>query len=65
MHSIALIVCMMIVSLRMHVIAYSCHDNVWGKVEMLVISLIGLLGMCEVMGIHIYIALVDIDWDYE
>ena len=26
---------------------------------------IGLHSMCEVMGRHMYIALVDLDWDYE
>ena len=27
--------------------------------------IIGLLGMNKVMGLHIYIALVDLDWDCE
>ena len=27
--------------------------------------MIGLLSMCEVMGLHMYIALVDIDWGHE
>ena len=27
--------------------------------------MIGLLSMCEVMGLHMYIALVDLDWDCE
>ena len=27
--------------------------------------IIGLLSMCEVMGLHMYIALVGLDWDYE
>ena len=27
--------------------------------------MIGLLSMCEVMWLHMYIALVDLDWDYE
>ena len=27
--------------------------------------MIGLLSMCEVMGLHMYIALVYLDWDYE
>ena len=26
---------------------------------------IGLLSMCEVMGIHMYIALVSLGWDYK
>ena len=27
--------------------------------------MMGLLSMCEVMGLHMYIALVDLDWDCE
>ena len=27
--------------------------------------LVGLLGMCDVMGLYIYIALVDLDWGHE
>ncbi len=27
--------------------------------------MIGLLSMCEVMGLHMYIALVELDWDCE
>ena len=25
--------------------------------------MIGLLSMCEVIGLHMYIALIDLDWD--
>ena len=27
--------------------------------------LVSLLGVCEAMGLHIYIALIDFDWDDE
>ena len=26
---------------------------------------VSLVGLCEVMGLHIHIALVDLDWGYE
>ena len=40
------------------VMMYEVKDNAYG----IVVSLLGLYG---VMGLHIHIALVDLDWGYE
>ena len=47
---------MMLITLVM--IMYEVKDNAYG----IVVSLLGLYG---VMGLHIHIALVDLDWGYE
>ena len=44
---------------------YACHVNVWSECYDAYGLLIGLLSMCEVMELHMYIALVDLDWDCE
>ena len=55
---------MLLVSLGMNVVGYTCYDDVLGNDN--VCDLIdSLLGVCGVMGIHIHIALLDLKWGYE
>ena len=54
----------MIEVLLMYVVDYSDHVYVWNKWYAYG-PLVSLLSICEVMRLHIYIALVCLDWDYE
>ena len=48
----------------MYDIDYTCFDVVWGKGNAYGLFA-SLLGLCGVMGLHIYIVLVELDWGYE
>ena len=63
-YDILVIYHMMKVLLLMHVSSYTCNVNVWSKWYVFGLFVI-LLSMCEVIGRHIYIALVGLDWDDE
>ena len=52
------------VLLVMYEVVFTCLVDVWSEWYTCGF-LIGLLSMCEVMGLHMYVALVDIDWGYE
>ena len=63
MHNVGHIDYMMKVSLVMHIVTkvvmliYEVNDDTCGL-------FLGLFSMCEAMRIHMYIALVCLDWDY-
>ena len=63
---------MMLVSLDIHKlglivmfdVVYTCYNVKWSKCYTFGL-LATLLGLCEVMGLHIHIALVILHWGYE
>ena len=60
-HNVGLIDYMMEVLLGMYEVIFTCLVDVWNELCACRL-LIGLLSMFEVMGLHMYIALVDLDW---
>ena len=55
---------MMLVYTGYYDVDYTCYYDVWVKGNDYGIFTI-LLGLCRVMGLHIHIALEDLDWGYE
>ena len=51
--------------LLMHVVEYNIHIDAWSKWYACGVFVNLLSMMCEVMGLHMYIALVGLDCDYE
>ena len=52
------------VLLDVYVVDYSVTIDVWNKLCACSL-MIGLLSMCKIMGLHMYIAPVDLDWGCE
>lgn len=63
---------MMLVSLNIYDIFLNCNVRcrlyllcvIWGKVNVYGLFA-SYIGLCGVMGVHIQIALIDLDWGYE
>ena len=53
------------VLLVLHTVDYSIMFDVWTTCYDTYDLMIGLLSMCEVLGLHMYIALTDLDYDCE
>ena len=61
MHDVGLNCYMIKLLLDIHIVVYTCH--VMYELSLNVCGLfVGLLSMCEVMALHMYIALVVLDW---
>ena len=63
-HDVGLVEFMMMFLLGMYEVVYACHIDIWSKLYVCGL-LVSELSMCDVMGLHMYIALVGLDWDYE
>ena len=63
MHDVDLVDYMMNVLLDINEVVYVGYVDVWSVKACGL--MIGLLSMCEVMGLNMYIALLDLDWEWE